>query len=259
MRRSSIVAGPRIDFFPQEIDALKKYLANGGKLLLALDPPEKPDGPPLTNLVALAREWGIDVGNDVVVDVSGMGRLIGHRRAVPVAATYPPHPITQRFNVMTAYPAGAIGHAGERRRRTAAPRSRSSRPSRSSWAETRHQGAAAAAAGQAGRVDEGDKTGPRRHCRGRVGAGRPRPPPKPPKPADPTRRSPKPGSSSSATRTSRPTRGLGIPGNRDLFMNTVGWLSQQENLISVRPKEAEDRRITLTAAQQTQHQLARRC
>ena len=33
-------------------------------------------------------------------------------------------------------------------------------------------------------------------------------------------------------------------------MNTVGWLSQQENLISVRPKQAADRRVTLTAAQQ---------
>ena len=44
--------------------------------------------------------------------------------------------------------------------------------------------------------------------------------------------------------------GLGIQGNRDLFMNIVGWLSQQENLISIRPKEADDRRITLTATQQ---------
>jgi hypothetical protein len=44
---------------------------------------------------------------------------------------------------------------------------------------------------------------------------------------------------------------LGIAGNRDLFMNTVGWLSQQENLISIRPREAADRRITLTATQQT--------
>ena len=44
--------------------------------------------------------------------------------------------------------------------------------------------------------------------------------------------------------------GLGIQGNRDLFMNTLGWLSQQENLISIRPKEADDRRITLTAVQQ---------
>ena len=51
---------------------------------------------------------------------------------------------------------------------------------------------------------------------------------------------------------------LGIQGNRDLFMNTVGWLSQQENLISIRPKEADDRRITLTATQQTQHHLDRR-
>jgi ABC-type uncharacterized transport system involved in gliding motility auxiliary subunit len=40
-------------------------------------------------------------------------------------------------------------------------------------------------------------------------------------------------------------------GNRDLFMNTVGWLSQQENLISIRPKEASDRRLTMTAAQQS--------
>jgi ABC-type uncharacterized transport system involved in gliding motility auxiliary subunit len=43
---------------------------------------------------------------------------------------------------------------------------------------------------------------------------------------------------------------LGIPGNKDMFMNTVGWLSQQENLISIRPKEAADRRLTLTATQQ---------
>jgi ABC-type uncharacterized transport system involved in gliding motility auxiliary subunit len=40
---------------------------------------------------------------------------------------------------------------------------------------------------------------------------------------------------------------LGIEGNRDLFMNTVNWLSQQEGLIAIRPREAADRRITLTA------------
>ncbi len=45
--------------------------------------------------------------------------------------------------------------------------------------------------------------------------------------------------------------GLGIQGNRDLFMNTIGWLSQQENLIAIRPKDADDRRVTMTAAQQT--------
>jgi len=42
---------------------------------------------------------------------------------------------------------------------------------------------------------------------------------------------------------------LGIPGNRDLFLNSVNWLAQQENLISIRPKDPEDRRVSLTADQ----------
>jgi ABC-type uncharacterized transport system involved in gliding motility auxiliary subunit len=44
---------------------------------------------------------------------------------------------------------------------------------------------------------------------------------------------------------------LGVEGNRDLFMNTVSWLAQQESLISIRPREASDRRLTLTAFQIT--------
>jgi ABC-type uncharacterized transport system involved in gliding motility auxiliary subunit len=44
---------------------------------------------------------------------------------------------------------------------------------------------------------------------------------------------------------------LGGEGNRDLFMNVLSWLSQQENLISIRPREASDRRLTLTASQIT--------
>src|SRR4051812_47590589 len=72
-----IVPGPQTDFFPAEIDAIKKYLGKQGKLLLELDPPAKADSQPLTNLIALAHDWGMDVGNDLVVDVSGMGQLIG--------------------------------------------------------------------------------------------------------------------------------------------------------------------------------------
>src|SRR5207249_11328341 len=87
-----------------EIEVLKKYLGKAGKLLIEIDPPEKPDSPPLTNLIAFAHDWGVDVGNNIVVDVSGMGRLIGTDASVPVAANYPSHPITQRFNFLTAFP-----------------------------------------------------------------------------------------------------------------------------------------------------------
>ena len=99
-----VAAGPKIDFFPAEIDALKKYLDKAGKLLLEIDPPDKPDSQPLTNLIALAHDWGFDIGNNVVVDASGMGRLIGTDASVPVVSTYPPHAITERFQLLTAFP-----------------------------------------------------------------------------------------------------------------------------------------------------------
>src|SRR4029079_15849208 len=130
-----IVAGPKIDFFPQEIEALKKYLDKAGKLLLELDPPDKADSPPLTNLIALAHDWGVTIGNDVVVDASGMGRLIGTDASVPVVATYGSHPITERFSFVTAFPlarsvtpvmGGVNGHTAQPFAQTSAQ----------SWAET---------------------------------------------------------------------------------------------------------------------------
>jgi ABC-type uncharacterized transport system involved in gliding motility auxiliary subunit len=38
-------------------------------------------------------------------------------------------------------------------------------------------------------------------------------------------------------------------GNRNLLLNMLNWLSSDEDLISIRPKEPEDRRINLTRAQ----------
>ena len=87
-----IVAGPRTDFLPGEIDVLKAYLAKGGHVCLLLDPPDKLDSPPLTNLIALAHDWGMEVGNNVVVDVSGVGRLLRHRRDGPGGGELPAAP-----------------------------------------------------------------------------------------------------------------------------------------------------------------------
>jgi ABC-type uncharacterized transport system involved in gliding motility auxiliary subunit len=243
-----IVAGPRTDFFPAEADALKKYLDKAGKVLLMLDPPDKANAPPLTHLLAIAHDWGVDLGNDVVVDVSGMGRLIGTDASVPVAASYPNHQITQNFKFITAFPlarsvtpvsGGVNGHTAQAFVETS-PRS---------WAETDVK--ALLESGQVG-LDEakGDKKGPIAIAAAVSAAVTP---PADQKPAPGENDAPKPetrvvvfGDSDFAANS-----GLGIQGNRDLFMNTVGWLSQQENLISIRPKDADDRRITLTATQQT--------
>ncbi|MDQ3070360.1 MAG: hypothetical protein M3R55_11620, partial [Acidobacteriota bacterium] len=48
---------------------------------------------------------------------------------------------------------------------------------------------------------------------------------------------------------------LGFQGNSDLFLNVLNWASLQENLIAIRPKAADDRRITLTDDQQSRIRL----
>jgi ABC-type uncharacterized transport system involved in gliding motility auxiliary subunit len=44
---------------------------------------------------------------------------------------------------------------------------------------------------------------------------------------------------------------INFNGNSDLALNSVDWLASDEDLISIRPKEPEDRRITMTRAQLT--------
>ena len=252
-----VAAGPQTDLLQGEVDALAAYLDGGGKLLVLLDPPADGSSPGPDLLFGLLRGWGIDVGNDVVVDASGVGQLFGGDATVPVAANYPFHPITDEFNLLTAFPlARSISAVA------APPEGRTPQAfiqtSAQSWAEADFT----ELAGGEVAMDEqnGDRPGP-------VAIGMtvsaPAPAPNlPPAPAeapssaedalDAGEDAPTPetrlaviGDSDFATNGA-----VGIQGNRDLFLNTVSWLAQQDTLISIRPREAEDRRITLTADQQ---------
>src|SRR5207248_5969775 len=49
---------------------------------------------------------------------------------------------------------------------------------------------------------------------------------------------------------------LRFNGNRDLFLNMMNWLSSDEDLISIRPKEPEDRRLNLTQRQMSMFMYA---
>ena len=238
-----VVAGPKNDFLAPEIEAVKTYLEKGGKLFLALDPPEQADSPPLSNLMALAKDWGIEVGNNVVVDVSGMGQLFGASEAVPIAVAYPSHPITERFNVMTVYPltrsvSPVAGGANNRNAQTIVE------TSGQSWAETDIKSLLASKQIEPNEAS-GDKKGPVSIASAVSSPVTPVTPDAPPDSAKPESRVVVFGDSDFATNST-----LSVSGNRDLFMNAIGWLSQQENLISVRAKDPEDRRLTLTSTQQ---------
>jgi ABC-type uncharacterized transport system involved in gliding motility auxiliary subunit len=241
-----IIAGPKTDFLGPEIDAVKTFLAKGGKVLVLLDPVLKPDQPQPAGLQGLLKDWGIEAGNDLVLDVSGMGRLIGTDESVPVAAPpYPPHPITEKFTLLTAYPLARSMSpvAGGVNGRTA---QKIVETSKSSWAETNLKGLAS---GQPAKLDEGDKRGPV-PLASAVSA---------PAAAPTAKDAKKDGDNAKPAETRLVAFGdsdfasnaaLGVSGNRDLFLNTVNWLAQQENLIAIRPRDPEDRRITLTADQE---------
>ncbi|HXE79440.1 MAG TPA: DUF4350 domain-containing protein [Vicinamibacterales bacterium] len=245
-----VIAGPTTDLLETEVKAIQQYLDRGGKLLVLIDPPQKAGEQPPANLTKLLRDWAIDVQTNVIVDTSGVGQLFGANEVVPVALRYPPHAIVQRFNVITAYPlARSIRPVeGGVDGRTAQTFIESSG---ASWGETN---LADLFAGRPVRFDEGqDVKGPVS-----IGAAMSTAAPNPPK-----RENEKP-NEGSAEVSKLDTRVvaigdsdfasnayLGVQGNRDLFINTVNWLAQQENLIAIRPRDPEDRRLTLTGAQRT--------
>ena len=258
-----VIAGPTTDFLLPEVELLRGYLEGGGKALFLLDPPETTEAADVPALVELIAEWGIEVGRDVVVDVSGVGQLLGTDASVPVAATYPPHPITDRFNLLTAYPlARSVEPAN------GAPSGRVAdsfiETSPRSWAESN---LAELATGEVAlNEDQGDAPGPvsiaaavsvEVEAADSLETSEPDTEPDDEtagsadadddaEEADPLRaRVAVIGDSDFASNGT-----LGIQGNRDLALNTVNWLAQQENLIAIRPREPEDRRITVTADQQ---------
>ena len=267
-----VAAGPQTDLLPGEIDALGAYLDRGGKLLLLLDPPVTGDEPAPEGLLGLVRAWGIEVGADVVVDASGVGQLFGADASVPVAANYPFHPITERFNLLTAYPlARSVSAAAGRPDGRIAQSFIETGPQ--SWQEADID---SLVTGQVELDEEsGDRPGPVA-----IGMAVSAPAPAPadagdgaagetgaesdaaegsPADAPDDESDPEGGDAPAPPETRLAVIGdsdfasnavVGIQGNRDMFLNTVNWLAQQENLISIRAREPEDRRLTLTASAQ---------
>jgi len=233
-----IVAGPTGDFLPQETDLLRGYLKNGGKVILMLDPPAKGGTVQATSLIALAKEWGIQVGDDLVVDPNG--QLIGADASVPVGMPAP-HAITNNFKKMTAFRVARsvipVDGGLEGRRAQAFVQT-----GPGSWSETDVKGLYATGKPEKN-IDKGDKNGPVS-----IGAAASAPAsggaPAGPDAQKPESRLVVIGDSDFAANGD-----FGFQGNADMFLNSMNWLAQQENLIAIRPKNPEDHRLQLTSDQ----------
>jgi ABC-type uncharacterized transport system involved in gliding motility auxiliary subunit len=245
-----VVAGPTTDLLEQEVPIIEEYLSKrSGKLLVMLDPPDDFKQPSMMpRLTGLLKQWGINTTDTVVVDLSGRTSVA----TVPVSAPpYPSHAITDGFGLITMFPlVRAMTPA------TDAPENRAGvsfvQTAARSWAEA-NLPSLEDPSKLAAEPEKGDVAGPVSIAV--ATAVRPPTPEKPDaapasnQPETPADQTPKPETRVAAFGDSdfAANAYLGIEGNRDLFMNTVNWLAQQENLIAIRPRDAADRRITLTA------------
>ncbi|MEE2708732.1 MAG: Gldg family protein [Gemmatimonadota bacterium] len=89
-----IVAGPKKSLLAHEQKAIAQYLHRGGRALFMLNP----DSPlEKVNLGGLLDPWYVTIGDNVVVDASATGRMIGMGPLAPVVSNFPAHPLTRNL------------------------------------------------------------------------------------------------------------------------------------------------------------------
>lgn len=225
-----VVAGPTADYQQPAVDAIKKYVEDGGRALFLMDPPLKMGRSEIADNDALAnllQSWGVTLNKDLILDLNPIGQLAGLGPQVALVTSYDSHSIVNEMKgSATGFPLvrSLEVKSGDK---TTVDKLFSS--SESSLATTKLDSP------EVNPNDPKNKRGPftiaaagsyktgKENSQGRFVVI---------------------GSSAWAANSF-----INFNGNRDLAMNTVNWLSSDEDLISIRPKERDDRRVTLTQSQ----------
>jgi ABC-type uncharacterized transport system involved in gliding motility auxiliary subunit len=225
-----VVGGPRGDYQQPEVDALKKYVEDGGRALILLDPPLKigrEDIGENSALTTLLESWGVTPNKDLILDFNPVGQLAGLGPQVALVTRYDSHPIVNEMKgTATGFPLSRSLDTKSGDKTTVEKLFDSSD---SSLATTKLD---------SDRIDPSDpknKKGPLTiAAAGSYKTGK----------ENSQGRFVVVGSSLWAANSFLP-----FNGNRDLALNAMNWLSSDEDLISIRPKEPEDRKLTMTRSQ----------
>ncbi len=234
--RVVVIAGPSSDLLPPERAAIERYVESGGRLAVLLE--SRTEVPEINRLLA---RWGVRAADDYVIDTRRNGQQFGLGLQVPLVDEYAPHPITERFRLMSMFnmPRSLViadePPEGVDIRALAATTA-------SSWGETNFDRNVPAT------WDAGaDRAGPLpllvavaraveetpRAYRERMRRGEPAPVGEPIMVVA--------GDVDFATNAL-----FGWQGDGDLFLNSINWLAGQRELISIRPKKIANKRVLLT-------------
>jgi hypothetical protein len=92
-----LVAGLPHGLPAASLSRVERYLVNGGRLLLAVDPPVDP------GVAAFLARFGITTGQGLIIETSGAGRAVGAGPENPISFAYHDHPITRGFGERTVF------------------------------------------------------------------------------------------------------------------------------------------------------------
>lgn len=208
------VAAPKQAFSLSEIQYIKSYLNRGGRAIFLIEPRSGKE------LASILNSYGFELADDIVIDPSS--KLEGGGDIAPIVSDYPYHEITEDFRFATIFPYSRSLDAVNGSYTTTVL----ANTSEYSWSETDFE-----------LFDEGvaqkegsDKPGPlgvaaigENGNNGRIAVF---------------------GSADFVSNVF-----LEFSGNRDFFLNTLNWVSGDENLISIRPKKLNAGNLTITSRQ----------
>ncbi|MBI3752688.1 MAG: GldG family protein [Deltaproteobacteria bacterium] len=238
-----VVSGPKKEFLPDEIKKLTAYINRGGKVLFMLDPGTVP------GLVSYLKDYGFKIGDDIIIDK--LSQVFGANYLTPVVTDYDKdHPITKEFNIATFFP---LARSVEVENDPAKGRYELAKTGEASWAETNKKaleegkaeynegkdikGPVSIAAVTAVEV-EGTSSSSEHHKQHEHSATAQQ---------DGQKNYAKIvvfGDSDFVNNTN-----INLAGNRDFFLNTVNWLAEEADMISIRKKEPDATPVILTASQ----------
>jgi len=225
-----VVAGPGRNYEQPEVDAIKKYVEDGGRAFFMLDPPLKSGRTGIADndaLTSVLQSWGVTMNKDLILDLNPIGQLAGLGPQVALVTSYSSQPIVDEMKgTATGFP---LSRSMEIKTADKTNVQKLFDSSSSSFATNNLSSPSVKVS------DPNNKKGPLTiAAAGTYNTGK----------ENSQGRFVVVGSSLWAA-----NQFLDFNGNSDLAMNAVNWLSSDEDLISIRPKPPEDRRITLTRAQ----------
>ncbi len=225
-----VIAGPTGDYIQPAVDAIKKYVEGGGRALILVDPPLKVGRREISDndaLLNLLSSWGVTADKDLILDENPVNQLVGVGPETPLVTSYESHPIVNDLaGTATGFP---ISRSLQVKNGDKTTVTKLFSTSKNSFATTTLNAPEI-------RIDPNkDKQGPfTLAAAGTYSTGK----------ENSQGRFVVVGNSRWAANNF-----LRFNGNRNLLLNMLNWLSSDEDLISIRPKEPEDRRINLTRAQ----------